>query len=415
MNEELLSKVPLFAELSSAELAQLAAGLSLREAPDGLIVFREGESGEHFYVVVEGQIEVVKALGTPVERVLGLRGPGEFVGEMSLLNRDGLRTASVRARGPARLLEMTRADFDALLHRRPTLAYNMVRVLSERLSAGNNQRIAELLEQNRELESAYAALKAAQAHIIENEKLERELQLAHEIQVGMLPRSLPQVPGYTFGARTLPARAVGGDIYDFIPLPGGLLGLVVADVAGKGLPAAIFAGTARALLRAEAGRPGTPGQVLQRVNAHLLVMNEAGLFVTAIYGVFDPAAGRLRYARAGHELPLLAEAGQPSRHCPGSRGQPLGILDELQLDEQSIHLAPGATLLFYSDGVTDALNPGGAMLGTGQLRAALDRRPATAQAACDEILQAVRDYQGPAEQHDDITLVAVQRAVGAFK
>jgi len=181
-------------------------------------------------------------------------------------------------------------------------------------------------------------------------------------------------------------------------------------VAGKGLPAAIFAGTAKALLRAEAVRPGTPGQVLQRVNAHLLVMNEAGLFVTAIYGVLDPASGDLSYARAGHELPLLAEAGQASRHCPGSRGQPLGILDQLQLDEQTIRLAPGATLFFYSDGVTDALNPAGAMLGSGELRAIFDRNPsAAAQPICDGILQAVLDYQGPAQQHDDITLVAVQR------
>ena len=410
MTDQLLARVPLFADLPSAELEQLAASLTLREVPDGLILFREDECGEHFYVVVDGQIEVIKALGTSAERVLGWRGPGEFVGEMSLLNADGWRTATVRAHGPARLLEMTRADFNGLLHRHPTLAYAMVRVLSQRLSAGNNQRIAELLAKNAELEAAYAALQAAQAQIIESEKLERELELAHDIQMGMLPRTLPQVPGYSFGARTRPARAVGGDIYDFITLPGGRLGLAVADVAGKGLPAALVAGTAKALLRAEASRPGSPGQVLQRVNDHLLVMNEAGLFVTAIYGVLDPASGDLSYARAGHELPLLAEAGQPSRRCTGGRGQPLGILDELQLDEQTLHLARGATLLFYSDGVTDARNPEGAMLDTGQLCAIFDRDPsAAAQPICDGILQAVLDYQGAAQQHDDITLVAVQR------
>ena len=131
----------------------------------------------------------------------------------------------------------------------------------------------------------------------------------------MLPRALPRLAGYAFGARTQAARAVGGDFYDCFALAGDRLGLVIADVAGKGLPAAIFAGTAKALLRAEASRPGTPGQVLQRVNAHLLLMNEAGLFVTAIYAIFDPAAGRLDYARAGHEPPLLAEAGGRSRRC----------------------------------------------------------------------------------------------------
>jgi sigma-B regulation protein RsbU (phosphoserine phosphatase) len=411
MTDQLLARVPLFTGLPPAALAQLAAVLSLRQASDGQILFRENEHGEHFYVVVEGQIDVIKALGTPAERLLASRGPGEFVGEMSLFNPDGLRTATVRARGPARLLEMTRADFDGLLQRYPTLAYAMVRVLSQRMSAGNNQRIAELLEKNAELEAAYAALKAAQAQIIESEKLARELELAHEIQVGMLPRTLPALPGYSFGARTLPARTVGGDIYDCFTLPDGCLGLLVADVSGKGLPAAIFAGTIKALLRAEASRPGSPGEVLQRANTHLLGMNESGLFVTAIYAVLHPASGQLSYARAGHELPLLAEAGRPSRQCPGGRGQPLGLFQPPQLDEQIIPLAPGAAVLIYSDGVTDARNPAGDMLGAEALRASLDEPDAnaSAQTLCDRLLQNVLDFQSNAEQHDDITLVAVQR------
>src|ERR1700680_3778328 len=100
MTDQLLARVPLFADLPAAELAQLASRLTLRQASDGQILFREAEHGEHFYVVVEGEIDVLKALGTPAERLLGRRGPGEFVGEMSLLNPDGLRTATVRARGP---------------------------------------------------------------------------------------------------------------------------------------------------------------------------------------------------------------------------------------------------------------------------------------------------------------------------
>src|SRR5258708_14673749 len=107
MTDQLLARVPLFTGLPAAALAQLAEVLTLRQAPEGQIVFRETEHGEHFYVVIDGQIDVIKALGTPAQHLLASRGPGEFVGEMSLLNPDGLRTATVRARGPTRLLEIT--------------------------------------------------------------------------------------------------------------------------------------------------------------------------------------------------------------------------------------------------------------------------------------------------------------------
>ena len=409
--EDVLARVPLFAALPRDELARLGRALRLREVPGGEILFREAECGEHFYVVVEGEIEVVKALDTPAERRLGLRRAGEFVGEMSLLNRDGRRTATVRARGPARLLELTRADFDDLLRRHPLLAYDMVRLLSERLSASSNARVRELLESNQQLAAAYAELQAAQAQVIEKEKLDRELELAHEIQVGMLPRELPRLPGYGFGARTLPARAVGGDFFDFIPLPDGRMGVVVGDVAGKGMPAALFMALARALLRAEGSRGDAPAEVLRSVNAHLLTMNQAGLFVTVIYGILDPGTGRLDYARAAHEYPLLAEPNGGSRAFTGGRGQPLGVLDEPELDEQTTVLAPGGTLLFYSDGASDARSPAGAMFDAERVLGLLSANAAlSAQPLCDRLLQAVLDYQSSAPQHDDITLVAVQRA-----
>ena len=139
-------------------------------------------------------------------------------------------------------------------------------------------------------------------------------------------------------------------------------------------------------------------------------MNEAGLFVTVIYGILDPASGRLDYARAAHEFPLLAEPGGGSRRCAGGRGQPLGILDEPELDVQATLLAPGGTLLFYSDGASDALNPAGAMFDTERVLRLLSASAGLgAQPLCDSILQSVLDYQSSAPQHDDITLVAVQR------
>src|SRR5215211_4859733 len=127
MIETYIGQVPLFAALPHSELELLAETLRQSAIPRDTILFHEGDYGDRFYIVLEGQIEIVKALGTPEERLLGMRGPGEFIGEMSLFQRDGLRTASVRTRLATRLLEMSRGDFDALLHRQPSLAYEMVR------------------------------------------------------------------------------------------------------------------------------------------------------------------------------------------------------------------------------------------------------------------------------------------------
>jgi len=117
VKEKLLARAPLFKELPEDEIQKLAETLSVREVPPGTILFQEGDVGDHFYIIIQGQIEVIKALGTPEERFIGTRGPGEFVGELSLINRAGLRMASVRSLGPAHLWEMSHDEFDALLHR----------------------------------------------------------------------------------------------------------------------------------------------------------------------------------------------------------------------------------------------------------------------------------------------------------
>ena len=167
MINSILSAIPLFSTLPPTELDALAASLSDKKYPAQTVLLSEGECGDKFFIVLDGQIAILKAMGSDDERLLGLRGVGEFIGEMSLLNRDGRRTASARVHTDARLLEMTRADFDALLTRVPTIAYEMLRVLSARLDEAHNNAIAELMERNRELAEAYAELQAAQEQIIE--------------------------------------------------------------------------------------------------------------------------------------------------------------------------------------------------------------------------------------------------------
>jgi serine phosphatase RsbU (regulator of sigma subunit) len=409
LNAPTIGRVPLFASLPAEEIARLAGALREVAFPHGTVLFREGERGERFYIVLEGALEIIKALGTENEFMLDSRGVGEFVGEMSLLNLDGLRTASVRTRGATRMLEMTRADFDALLHRHPELAYEMVRVLSNRLRDANNATIRDLREKNRQLTQAYLELQAAQAQIIEKETLERELQIARSIQEHMLPRALPNLRGFDFSARMVPARAVSGDFYDFIPLGPDRVGIVIADVCGKSVPAAMLMAVTRSLLRAEAIHGGPPAEVLRSVNRQLLELNDSRTFVTVIYGILQQQTREFDFVRAGHDLPLVVAPDGEIIVPPMGQGQPLGILPEPALDEQRITIPRDGVLLLYTDGVTEAIDADGNFFESERLYAvARESRADSAHALAEALLRAVAAHHGAAPQADDVTLVAVR-------
>ncbi len=407
---QLLSQVPLFASLEKSELQHLTTDPHIIEVPPKEALFLEGEIGERFYVVLEGRIEVVKQLGTDDEQILGVRGPGEFVGEMSLLHRDGRRTASVVTLESSKLLELTRADFDELLTHEPMMAYEMVRVLSSRLTTAHETHISDLQEKNRELREAFEALKAAQAQIIEKEKLERDLKLASDIQMSILPQTLPQVEGFEFGAQLVPARTVAGDMYDFIPLGRNKVGIVVGDVTDKGVSAAIVMSQTHALLRSEAYRASSPLEALKRVNQHLLDINSSGLPVTVIFGVLDGHTNAFKYARAGHELPLICTGEGEVTPAEKSLGQPLGYFDEPEIDENTITLPPGGTFLLYTDGVTEGLDDLDLASMNESLMSEISLcRGKTAQAICDHVLEVTTSRQGDQLLLDDVTLVAVHR------
>lgn len=411
----MLARVPLFTALPPAAIHALAESMTVRRVPAGTVLFYEGDEGEHFYILREGEIEIVKSINTPDERLVNVRRAGEFIGEMSLINREGKRTASVRASREAVLWEMTRAEFDALLAQYPFLAYEMVRVLSNRLADAHNRAMTDLIDKNRALEQAntelaeaYAELQAAQAQLIEKEKLERELQLAAEIQMSILPRALPKLPDYTFGATIVPARAVGGDLYDFIPLSEDALAIVIGDVSDKGVPAAIFMAQTHALIRAEARQNRSPRETLERVNGYLLEMNAAGLFVTVLYGILERTGGTFRYARAGHELPLVRDRNGAVHIAPHGAGAPLGIFDWVVLDEGEVVLPPGSTMLLITDGVTEALNQKREQFGEERTQEQLAANGGgDAQSLCQRMLDAVAHFRGDAPVHDDVTLVAV--------
>ena len=383
MKESLISNVPLFATIPPDERAKLASELQQITYPAGTILMREGERGDGVYIVLSGVFEILKELGTSDERLFGRRGAGEVVGEMGLLNQDGLRTASARAVSDAEVIRLTRADFERLLGRYPTIAYEMLRMLSTRLRDSNDAVIHELQEKNRQLAQAYADvqaqnqqlaqayadLEAAQSQLVEKEALEHELRLAREIQERILPRQLPTPPGFDLGARMVAAREVGGDFFDVFPLGSDALGLVVGDACGKGIPAALFMALTRSLLRAEAARAASPQAALHATNQHLAEISTAGMFITILYGVLTYATGEFMYARAGHELPLIWDAAGVALVSARANGQPLGILPDPAIDVQTLRLPLGGTLLLFSDGVTEATNAQGGFFGLESIKA----------------------------------------------
>ena len=407
--EDLLRRVPLFADLPSEDLSRLAAVLRFQRLPAGTLLFAEGDLGDRLYIVLEGDVAIAKALGASDERLVNLRGPGEFIGELSLLIGDGERTASARAHSDVQLLELASTDFEALLASRPALALQMLKVQSRRLRDAHNHTIHDLRKQNERLARAYAELQEAQAQLIAQESLRRELRLASDIQQRMLPPTLPQLPGFEIDAHMLPAQDIGGDFYDVFPLDNGRVGLAVGDVCGKGVPAALYMALVSSLLRAEAVRSATPEEAVLHLNSHLSSRGAEGFFVTLLYGVLDPQARTLDYVRAGHEYPLAwAEDGTP---LPVQRGLsiPVGLLPDLVIERATIELAPGTRVLFFSDGVTEAQSADQELFGRERLAELIDAHAsASAQGLCSQLLATLTTFQEGAPQADDITILAVR-------
>lgn len=409
MKEHIISRVPLFASLPHSEIHYLAESLLPREVEAGELILREGESEDRFFILLDGQVEVIRGLGTEGERMLGVRESGSVIGEMSLFSLDGRHTASVRALTPLQLLEMTRSDFDQLLQRQPSMAYEMVRTLSTRLDESENLTIRDVMEKNRELTKAYNELQAAQAQIIEKEKLEAELQVARTIQRSILPSEHPHIAGFDIGTRVEAMRSVGGDFYDFIQLENNRLGIVVGDVTDHGIPAAIFMALTYSVLRAEAIRTQTTSAALHNVNDVLIDMNESCMFATVLYGILDCTTREFTFVRAGHDLPILLNAQGEVISLKESAGQLLGVIPALVLEEQTVALEPGSLILMYTDGITEAFDADENQFGRERLEETVQHTyHISAQAVCDAVWEAVKTFSGTPAPHDDVTLVAVR-------
>ena len=249
-----------------------------------------------------------------------------------------------------------------------------------------------------------------QQEMAERERLERELQLAHEIQQTFMPSQLPDLAGWELAFTWRAARQVAGDFYDFFGLPDERLGLVIADVADKGMPAALFMALTRTLMRAAALEEMSPAAALARVNDLLVPDAQHGMFVTAIYAVLSLGTGELAYANAGHNLPLLLRPGTGKLELFDKGGMALGVLEGMQWPERVISLGPGDSLVFYTDGITEAFSPEGEMYGEERLRATVQATDGgSAQAILDAIDASVVAFIGDGSPSDDRTLMVLRR------
>ena len=250
-----------------------------------------------------------------------------------------------------------------------------------------------------------------QVEAASRERIHQELKVAQLIQQQFLPKNLPELSGWQVAAFYRPAREVGGDFYDFIELEDGRVGILVGDVTDKGVPAALVMASTRSIIRSDASRLASPGQVLERANELLVPDIPAQMFVTCLYGVLDPATGKFQFANAGHNLPYASD-GENVREL-NARGMPLGLLPGMKYDEVEAVLAPGESILLHSDGIAEAHNSDREMFGFPRLLE-IARTSRSGNKLIDDVMSELDSFTGGGEQEDDITLVALTRSGAAM-
>jgi phosphoserine phosphatase RsbU/P len=261
---------------------------------------------------------------------------------------------------------------------------------------------ATVAERTKQLRHKNALLEQAQG------QLAAELEVARALQIAILPATFPATSGCDGAARMIPATTMGGDFYDFIELPTGQIGLVMADVSGKGVPAAFFMAVARTTLRDLAPSHSDPGACLAKANGVLCSQNPLDLFVTVFYCVLDPVTRVLRYANGGHNPPYLRRADGSVEPLRGKGGLVLGAMPGVEFPEHAVQLNSGDRLVLYTDGVTEAFNAADEPYGEERLVAEIRGHGAgTAAGLIERICHSVTTFAGGAPQSDDITLIVV--------
>jgi serine phosphatase RsbU (regulator of sigma subunit)/anti-sigma regulatory factor (Ser/Thr protein kinase) len=281
--------------------------------------------------------------------------------------------------------------------------------LSERDYSGDDRKLLDnLAAQAAPAVRVGQLVQEQEAQVRDRERLEQEMRVATLIQQQFLPKQLPEFAGWQVSAFYRPARAVGGDFYDFIELSDGRVAIVAGDVTDKGVPAALVMASTRSIIRAEAERLVSPSAVLERANDLLYPDIPAHMFVTCLYALLDPRTGKIQFANAGHNLPYVrTENGVLDLKATG---MPLGLMPGSKYEETEATLGAGETMLLHSDGLAEAHSTAGEMFGFPRMHE-LMQTATSGQAIIDSLLMELdRFTMGVEEQEDDITLVTVQRS-----
>ena len=394
--------------LPEEDLNMLTNVVVERTFPAGETICREGDLEHTFYIIENGQVAFTKNMGEG-EQLLGLKGRGEFFGELGVLER-APRAANVHAVSDCSLLEIHEDMLDKILSRNPSVARAIMRGIAHSMRDTDKITIGELQLKNDELARTLDNLRAAQAELLRRERMKRDLEIAAQVHNSILPTAFPDVPTFEFAAVARPAREIGGDLYDVIDIGSDNLGIVMADVSGKSVQAAIYMAVVRALFLSETSASHSPAETAHRVHNLLLKASTAEMFVTAFYAILNHITRQMCFIRAGHDRPVYYHAATKQTSLLDSPGRFLGLLSNLIVEEDQLTFEVGDVLVCYSDGVTDTVSASGNDLyGLERLEAIVAREGyRSAQELAHIIVSDVDDFRKDQEQPDDLTLLVTK-------
>ena len=384
----LIARHALYEGVPVEVLAPLVEACEVRPLRVGEVLLTPGQTNTNLYLLLEGQLKV------HIGRIDSQEGfeirPGECTGEISVVDCRPV-TAFVIADAPSQVLVLP----ETLLWERflpiPAIAKNFMRLFANRLRART-----EVMQRALEQQLRY-------------EHLQKELAIAQDIQLGMVPRNLCFGPELDIVGEMTPAQQVGGDFYDAFPVSPDEYCIAIGDVSGKGVPAALFMVRTLTLLRTEVLRDQPINEALRRLNATLCEENATGMFATLIVGILNKHSGDFRYVNAGHDPVIFGAPGAAYRLLSPPRGILVGVDEDATYEVALLTLARGDVVLLYTDGVTEAMNPDGELFTVHRLMGALNAGPASGAAAlADRINREVQGFAAGAPQSDDLTMVILQ-------
>ncbi len=414
-------QLPIFAGLDAPTAALVLQHLKRTTLQQGEVVFEQDSSGDDLYVVESGQVQVIRRLENGMDELLATLSTGEIFGEMALLEKQP-RSARVVADSEVRLLSISRQTFDSLVEESPAVAIHLLERISARLRDRNEQQeillneklrlVDELAAKNTELERTLIQLQKAMETVAEHERVTRDLEMAREIQFQMLPTTFPQVPGLELFASTIPSQRVGGDFFDVTYDGVSRVCLLLGDVSGKGLPAAMQMARLMGDFRACVRQRDDPVSVVQALNESVCARNLTRTsFVTLQYGVIDIARQTLDYICAGHPPIMLCHADDQMMWLSQAANVPLGIDASFPYQPETCSIVPGDRLLLYSDGAYEAKNLQGQMFSLARLATAFTITSHTPEMAIQSLHRTLTDFSDTETLADDTTFFCVHASL----